>query len=398
MLTGSASQIVINPGTGTGTTLTITSPTVTTAAGSSLNFNYTAGTSSTAVVAWNPSLTSGIIGSAYTVTDTGGTGFATVVGGDVVRLTGSNGGTILNATNATTSTGATNFITTPASDGTYTSNQLTLSSTSPYATNSLTIYAGNNGTSNTLNLNGGTMSFTAGSLVMSQGGAYTISNGTLGASGAALTINQNSYSPLTVSSSISGGAGSLIKTGTGTVILSGTNSFTGGLTVQAGTINTATFTNASTSGPLGSVASITLGGSGTAGTLEYTGASTSSNMPIVTAAGGGGIQVDNAATTLTLSGNVSGPSFTKSGPGTINLTSTGLSATGFAVSGGTLQTTGAINTATVTLSNGAAWQMFTTMLAVTPTITILFSAPAAAHSSSRATRNIAGPSRARRAA
>ena len=36
-------------------------------------------------------MTSGIIGGAYTVTDTGGTGFATVVGGNVVRLANPGG-------------------------------------------------------------------------------------------------------------------------------------------------------------------------------------------------------------------------------------------------------------------------------------------------------------------
>ncbi len=91
---GTASAINLVSNGGTSTKLTITSTTVTTGAGASVNFNYFdggAGTTNGAtvgndIVAWNPTLTAGIIGGTYTVTDAGGTGFATTSGGNVVRL------------------------------------------------------------------------------------------------------------------------------------------------------------------------------------------------------------------------------------------------------------------------------------------------------------------------
>ena len=90
--TGGGSVISLNPNGGTSTMLTITSTTLST--GGALNFNLSSGTTNAStstlgntIVAWNPTLTGGIIGGGYTVTDLGGTGFATVSGGDVVRLT-----------------------------------------------------------------------------------------------------------------------------------------------------------------------------------------------------------------------------------------------------------------------------------------------------------------------
>ncbi len=93
--------------------LTITSPTVTLGANSYLNFNTTAGgangstnTLGTGIVAWAPTLTNGIINPGITVTDAGGTGFATVVAGDVVRL----GGTSLTLLPPSGATTANNYL------------------------------------------------------------------------------------------------------------------------------------------------------------------------------------------------------------------------------------------------------------------------------------------------
>jgi hypothetical protein len=96
---GTGSVITINPNGSALTTLTITSPTISTAVGSAVNFNYSNGTTNgstlgSAYVIWSPTLTNGGLiggGAAYTVTDVGGSGFATRnssgTGPDIVRLT-----------------------------------------------------------------------------------------------------------------------------------------------------------------------------------------------------------------------------------------------------------------------------------------------------------------------
>src|SRR5262249_42048099 len=115
-------------------------------------------------------------------------------------------------------------------------------------------------------------------------------------------------------------SGGISKTGPGTLQLSGTNTFSGGLLINQGTVRIATMNNANTNGPLGNNSSISLGSLTQSGTLEYTGANASSNMPISLSSntGVGTIQVDGAATNLTLTGAfLNNGGFTKSGPGTL---------------------------------------------------------------------------------
>lgn len=125
-----------------------------------------------------------------------------------------------------------------------------------------------------------------------------------------------------ISGVISGGTTAWNKTGDGTLILSGNNTFTTALGVQAGTLRIATINNASANGVLGnSATAVTLGASGTTGTLEYTGSTASTTKPFALAAGGtGAFQVNDSGTTLTLSGIVSGSgALTKLGAGALTL-------------------------------------------------------------------------------
>ena len=105
-----------------------------------------------------------------------------------------------------------------------------------------------------------------------------------------------------------GGVMAVTKSGTGIWNLSGSNSFTGQLTVQSGFLKVASVNNASSAGVLGNSAlSVMLGASGSTGTLEYTGASMSSNKKFTLGSGSiGAIQVDTTGTILTLSGVIDG--------------------------------------------------------------------------------------------
>src|SRR5205085_8430587 len=74
----------------------------------------------------------------------------------------------------------------------------------------------------------------------------------------------------------SSGATIVTKTGSGSWTLSSVNTFSGALSVQAGTLAIGTINNASANGTLGnSAAGVTLGASGATGTLEYTGGTAS---------------------------------------------------------------------------------------------------------------------------
>ena len=70
---------------------------------------------------------------------------------------------------------------------------------------------------------------------------------------------------LTINSVISGSGLGFTKTGAGLLTLSGTNTFTGGVTLSAGTLNLGTVETTKNGGPLGIGGTITLGG----GTLQY---------------------------------------------------------------------------------------------------------------------------------
>ena len=104
-----------------------------------------------------------------------------------------------------------------------------------------------------------------------------------------------------------GGSFALTKTGLGTLELEASNSFSGGLTVQQGTLLTfQALNNAGTNGVLGNNTSVTLGSSGQTGTLQSAAANGSSNMPFTLAAGGTGAFNVAASSTLQLSGTIGG--------------------------------------------------------------------------------------------
>ena len=204
-----------------------------------------------------------------------------------------------------------------------------------------------------------------GSIIL--GGGTLQYTGLAAASPKLITLNATSTiavttQGLTLSGTISG-TGGLTKTGTaGTLTLSGTNSFSGQLTVAAGTLSIATINNASANGPLGNNSlSVILGSSGVTGTLKYTGATASSTKTFTLAAGGtGAFQISTGATNLTLSGVIDGSgAMQKTDTGTLILSGANSYTGATTVTAGTLQmgnngTTGTISASSaISVSSGA---------------------------------------------
>ncbi len=139
------------------------------------------------------------------------------------------------------------------------------------------------------------------------------------------TLSFNRSDNKTYSGSISG-IGSVVKSGTGTLILDGTNSYSGGTTISGGTLQV------TSDAKLGATTgSVTLDG----GTLSLAGTITSARAFSITSNNG---TIDTGADADTLSGVVSGAGkLTKTGSGTLVLTGVNTYSGGTTISAGTLQ-------------------------------------------------------------
>jgi fibronectin-binding autotransporter adhesin len=167
-----------------------------------------------------------------------------------------------------------------------------------------------------VDFNGGTLK-TSGNLVTSR----TISLLSLGG-----TIDSNGFNVMFLANIIN--SGSLTKVGTGTLTLSGTNTYSGDTNLNGGILAVSSDINLGT-GPL----------SFNGGTLEAlsTGGGIASSKAITLNSAGGTFLAD-ASTTSTLSGVIGGTgSFTKDGTGTLTLIGENTYSGGTTISGGTLQ-------------------------------------------------------------
>jgi fibronectin-binding autotransporter adhesin len=141
------------------------------------------------------------------------------------------------------------------------------------------------------------------------------------------------------------GTDGLAKTGDGTLVLSGANTYSGGTTVRAGTLQVAADNNLGAAG-----GNLTLDG----GTLRATSGFASSRA-VSLGAGGGGFDVD-LIQTLRLNGTVSGDgALVKTGLGTLVLGAANSYVGGTAVNAGSLEAavTGALSSGPVSVASGA---------------------------------------------
>jgi autotransporter-associated beta strand protein len=172
--------------------------------------------------------------------------------------------------------------------------------------------------SGALTLNGATLENTA--------SFSTARDITLGSSGG--TFNTDSGTTLTDATGIIGGSGALNKTGAGTLILGGSNTYQGGTNVSGGILQVSADAN------LGNASgALSLNGA----TLENT-ASFSTGRDITLGSGGGTINTDSGTTLTDATGIISGSgALNKAGAGTLILGGANTYQGGTSISGGILQ-------------------------------------------------------------
>ncbi len=183
----------------------------------------------------------------------------------------------------------------------------------------------------------GTGFFVQGSTLSFGGsGSYTVSD---------VIADQNGSGGSATSDGLggTGGSSSLAKSGTGTLVLSGANTYTGGTTINGGVIAISSADSLGTGG-------LTLNG----GTLRTDAALTIANA---TTLGSGGGTINTNGNNVTLDGAIDGAGgLTKSGAGTLTLTAANSYGGSTTVSAGTLRIdgTGALSATTdVTVATGA---------------------------------------------
>ena len=198
---------------------------------------------------------------------------------------------------------------------------------------------------------------TAGSWILNNNGVAA-NNLILAGTTPGITVNAlGTGKTATISAIIEGTAG-LVKSGTGTLVLSGANTYTGATTINAGTLTASGGNAIANTGAVivnsGSVFNLfnneTIGSIAGAGTVS---------LGTATAGAGGTLDTGGDGTSTTFSGVISGTGrgLTKSGAGTLTLTGANTYNGTMTINAGTVKVTGTgkvgLDTANITLANVA---------------------------------------------
>ncbi|WP_426703068.1 autotransporter-associated beta strand repeat-containing protein [Rhodanobacter sp. Col0626] len=142
----------------------------------------------------------------------------------------------------------------------------------------------------------------------------------------------------TFSGNISGAGGVSALSGTNQTFSGCGNSYTGATIIASATVTTDCLANGGQNSGIGASTSDPANLAFTNGTLVYTGATVSIDRGIQLTGGAGGLNIANAATTLTIGGSIQGAgNLTKQGAGTLVLTNSNTYTGGTTLSAGTLQ-------------------------------------------------------------
>lgn len=217
---------------------------------------------------------------------------------------------------------------------------------------------------NTLTFNNSNLSLTlAGNSTFTGNGSVIIGSFTssLNIGSNTLTLNGTGTGS-SIDKAISNTAGSVVKSGAGTWTLSAANLHTGGTSINAGTLVV------SAADALGTSGTISFGG----GTLQFSGAaSTTDYSSRFSTAASQQFKINTNGESLTLASalNSSGATLVKSGTGTLTLSANSNSATGgTTISGGSLLLTGATNNlGAVAVNSGGTLQIGATNTLVNTT-------------------------------
>ena len=297
------------------------------------------------------------LGSAATVTGVATLGAAVVNGGNLLTVNSSGTSTIgglLSGTGGLTKSG---------------SGALTLSGANTFS-GGVSFSAGtlNVNSTTALGATGGTFTVSGGTIDNTSGGALTLANNNaqawsgnvtftgsnalnLGTGAVAMNASRQvtvSASTLTVGGVISGSGFTLTKAGSGAMTLAGTNTFTGGTTLSAGTLNinnvqalgtvagTFTISGGTIDTPGGAISTVSYPQAWN-GNFTFTGSNTL-NLGTGAVAMNASRQVTVSASTLTVGGVISGSGFTltKAGSGAMTLSGTNTFTGGTTLSAGTL--------------------------------------------------------------
>ncbi|BCU78054.1 autotransporter-associated beta strand repeat-containing protein [Luteolibacter sp. LG18] len=155
-------------------------------------------------------------------------------------------------------------------------------------------------------------------------------------------------------------SGSLVKTGTGKLTITGAYTYPGGVLFGGGRVSVAAETALGTG-------ALTFDG----GILEYTGANATWSRGATINAGGGALDVTSSGATVTQSGVLAGTgSFTKLGAGTLTLTGANAYTGGTVIGGGTLAgTVNGLNGGAISVASGATLTFTGNSQTTTSTVT-----------------------------